>query len=208
MNKVRSIFEQGLNSILSLSKLAADIEDLRRQFNTLRGDNEYLRNRNAELDTALADVRVQRDTAMRERDEAHAELSTLAHDLDLARSGVRDRDAQIKSLQEDLDRTRLDRDQAYDAWHKIGKEKDEAEGKLNAIAEFAQRAFGFVLPAKAEPIPATTPVTETAPSTVQTAPINAESKWVYEGEAGFDWTKQNDNPPDFDSFRNAWRQRA
>ena len=153
MNKVRGIFEQGLNSILALSKIAVDLKDLQAQFSDLKAEMEFVRSRNRELDQALADVRTQRDTAIRERDEAKAELDTVRHQVEMAGANAREAQQTIESLRADLASAKAERDQAYDAWHKAEAAADDAKTKLADIQEFSRRMFPTTPTAVLTPAP-------------------------------------------------------
>src|SRR6267154_759270 len=154
MTSIRQIFERAATAIVQASELAKQVAELQAQFNSLRNDMEYLRQRNQELDTALADVRTQRDTAMRERDE----VKDKAHSFEMALSQANDTNAQqaatIQRLRDELAMVSADRDQAYDAWHKAELSADEAKSKLAKV----QSALGIVDPPK--PVEAPQPVVE------------------------------------------------
>ena len=168
MSHIRQIFDRAANAIVQASELSKQVADLQSQFQALKNDMEYLRKRNAELDVALADVRGQRDQAMRERDEAknnHAAEQNKAGDLQ-AKLDYANR--LNEALQSELTSTKADRDQAYDAWHKAETAKDEAEGKLRDIEDFAQRAFGL---SRLQPIPAPQPVAEPIQAVTHEEPV-------------------------------------
>ena len=152
MNKVRSIFEQGLNSIIGIAQISKDVATLRDELTSLKNDLDYVRGRNRELDQALAEVRSQRDTAMSERDNARAEIDTGRRALTEALAIVENLKHDLETTRNELNHVRTDRDQAYVAWHNAEQAKDDAESKLLDIKEFASRAFGLAEPPKPEPV--------------------------------------------------------
>lgn len=185
MNNVRSIFEQGLNSIIGIAQISKDVEALRNELVSLKSEIEYVRTRNRELDQALADVRSQRDQAMRERDEAKSAVSSAKLELAHREELIGSQDTQLQALRTELESTRKDRDQAYDAWHKAEQAKDEAERKLSDIKSVAMDMFGLKAPQpepththEPTPAPANVPITDHGhPNPVDDQPKAVNEPW-------------------------------
>lgn len=198
MNKVRSIFEQGLNSIIGIAQISKDVEALRTELASLKNDLDYVRHRNRELDQALADVRSQRDQAMRERDEARTQLAETNNSLNAVDAHNSSLQGTINNLQAELEAVRKDRDQAYDAWHKAEQAKEQAEAKLHDIKSVAMDMFGLKAP---EPTPVPTPNVVNVP--IEDSNRHAEA-WVYDTDPGFNWS----HPYEWDHITGKHRQRA
>ena len=186
MSKVRQVFEQGLNAIVGLAQVSKDVEALKQELTSLRNDLDWVRNRNKELDQAITEVRSQRDTAMRERDEARSHVAELEGTLRMANDTNSQHLADIEQLRSELTSTKADRDQAYDAWHKAEQAKEQAESKLKDIQDFAKSAFGLTEP-KPEPVSTPEPV---QPVIVEAAPVSDPATvWVYEDDPRFNWSR-------------------
>lgn len=206
MNKVRAIFEQGLNSIIGLAQISKDVEALRGEITSLKGDLEYLRQKNKDLDEMLVHVRTQRDEAERKLSEANRKVEDTQAELRHSQELVSNQAQEIERLKTELGHTRQDRDAIEtEAIHNL----DRAEKAEHSLAEFKSKAmdiFGLIQP---EPKPVEAPQASgqgqpLSEAQAQTVQANPEKPWVYEDQTGFDWGR----PSEWDMTSGKHRQRA
>lgn len=164
MSGIRQIFERAANAIVQASELARQVTDLQAKFDKLNGDMEYILSRNQELITSLNEVRGQRDTAMRERDEANNQIHSQGNTITQLQETNTYQAGVINDLRAKLEAMTNDRDIALDEWHKADEAKALAEGKLADIEAHMAKAFGLARP---EPThtPVNVPIEDHGPST-------------------------------------------
>lgn len=110
MEQVRSIFGRMADTILGATQLSADVQNLRDAVRSLQNDLDYLRNRNAELDTQVTEVRRQRDDAVnalsllqRETSDVASTIASLRRDNDALNDAIERQRTQIESLKRERD---------------------------------------------------------------------------------------------------------
>jgi len=195
MNKVRTIFQQGLDAIVSLSKLSEEVHSLSVTVKGLKDEIEYVRTRNRELDASLADVRAQRDQALHERDEVKHKLDETITNFNAVDAHNSTLQETIDSLQAELASLRIDHDTICTAWQQAEANKELAEAKLANIQSMAMDMFGLQSPPK--PVPTANLAEPIIPTKVdvQTIPIQdygRDPDWTYSDENAFNWNRDFD----------------
>lgn len=168
MNNIRSIFERAANSIVNVSHLHTQVQELAAQVQALKGDVEYYRDRTNQQDAELVYIRGQRDDALRE-----AKALKEAHEVDQIKLGsAHDR---IVDLVKELatvvtEKNNISR-QRDDAELRVMALEDivtESEQKLADIRDFAKNLFGLgEKPSEekpSDPIPFPTPSVSPQPA--------------------------------------------
>lgn len=158
MMSIRNIFDRAANAIVQASELAKTVAELQSKFDAMARDLDLVKDRNASLETALSEVRAQRDTAIAERDQVRNDLSQTMSERNHAMDVIDSYKTQVEHLQAKLDAMTNERDYAVDEWHKADTGKARAEEKLRQI----QHALG--LP---ETQPTAEPITDRKPDAVQ-----------------------------------------
>lgn len=157
---IKRIFDRAANAIVQASELSKTVAELQTKFDAMARDLDLVKDRNASLETALAEVRSQRDTAMDERDDTRRELNTLKSDYNHSLDVTESYKAQVADLQAKLEAMTKDRDSASAAWHSAEDEAASAKAKLSAI----EKALG--LPEAPPPEPMTDHKPDAQPVTI------------------------------------------
>lgn len=156
MSKARQIVQQGLDAIIGMTQLSAQVKDLEGRMQALSNDLDYLRNRNKTLDELVTSTREARDRAIGELNDTKASLSQVQSALSAADSAIRDKDTEIENLHSRLKVIEADRD----AWE---KQAIEADTELSKATETIHKFRDLLKPF--EPVPEPTPApTQYAPA--------------------------------------------
>lgn len=135
INMVREIFEKMANAVIDMSRASNDIAALRSEIESLKEDVRVVRDRNRELDAEVAEVRRQRDEAVKElervRQDAAGDHQMLV-DTEHALKNVR-RD--LETAQADLVQARRDRDDASYKNLEYVERAEKAEKALATVKE-------------------------------------------------------------------------
>lgn len=158
MAHIKQIFERAANAIVQASELSKQVGELQAQFTSLKNDLEHFRQRNAELDTMLSDVRTQRDKAIEERDSATRNARDLDETCYNQQNTISNLKAEVEDIRNKLNRALTDSDSWMQAAEKSDNDLQAANSKLAKLRE----ALGIVEP-KAEPTPVPQPVAQTLP---------------------------------------------
>lgn len=75
MRAIKQMFQKLLDTVANSTRLAGEVESLRKEVRQMHGDLEYLRSRNKELDEQVTAVRGQRDGALARVAELERQVS-------------------------------------------------------------------------------------------------------------------------------------
>lgn len=131
VNMLRDFFERFANTVVSASEFAKQVSDLRADLETIRAEGEALRQRNALLDTELAEVREARDKARRERDQFESQATQADKLLASANAEVDAQSNTIYDLRQRIETLLKERDEAQFANIELSEAKAKAEAILN-----------------------------------------------------------------------------
>ncbi len=182
MSKARQVFEQALNSIVSLSQLSKDVEVLRQQVNDLTNTVNRYRSQIDTLDDALYRTRQERDEAVR-RANSEQEMRLAAersqHDAEQARDHLQGVTAQLTDT---VNRVSKERDDAQYKVMELEEKLAMANDRLNDIKSMAMDAFGLTIKEEPKPEPTyTPPAVEVAPLQQGYPPVVTEPSFPVEG---------------------------
>lgn len=199
---IKRIFDRAANAIVQASELSKTVAELQTKFDAMARDLDLVKDRNASLETALADVRAQRDTAMAERDQAQTLVRELQRDLASAVSETTHYQGQLNHSLDNLDAMTRDRDSAQAAWHAAEDEAASAKAKLSAI----QKALGLPEAPTPEPMTDRKPDAQPVPITDHGMPeASAIPQSQYDAPAQSDVSHPGDWPSPTPSPTEPWK---
>ncbi len=202
MSYIRDFVQKIAEALVSATELPKQIELMKNDLDSLHQDLEKTKQRNIELDALVGDIRRQRDEAEQALSQVKAQLSDATRSLEQTTNETNGLKAQVEHFRSELEQAKRDRDD-YGLKHMEAEDRAKAaEAKLAKLAD----ALGLPKqepkpeppkapePAPTPPSPETTsfqswanPVPQ-APPQVQPEPTTP--KRVYEGEPGFDMSKE------------------
>lgn len=130
MNKVRQIFDRGINAIVDASRLASQVQELSNQLDGLRADLDKVRQQNAWLDEQLLRVR-------QERDKANADATQ-------ARMDFEDASRANGSLKASLEQAASALDSLYQQIADLTRERDDAQLRVMELEDQVSKLKGKI----------------------------------------------------------------
>lgn len=174
MNKLQSIFQRALDAIVSMSKLAGEVETLRQQVGQLTDDAERLRRANAGLDESLYQARNQRLDLERKLAEAEQAKATAQRECSDWQSKANSAEAKVNELRNE---NTLRNNELEESQYRVIELEDKlkaAEAKVGAI----HAALGITPAPEVPPAPPPSvgPVVQPTPEASPT-PVPEVAEW-------------------------------
>ena len=104
MRAIKQMFQKLLDTVANATRLAGEVESLRKEVRQMHGDLEYLRSRNKELDEQVAAVRGQRDGALARAAELERQVSVQNDEVFSLRQQGENLVAENQLLNEEVER--------------------------------------------------------------------------------------------------------
>ncbi len=133
MSKVQAILKRGMDAIIGMSQLAADVDMLRQTVAGLQAESERLRNQNNALDEALNHSREMRDNQARELAETKDKLAQSQREWQYAYNENTALHSELDDLDQQLVSAKHDANQWADEADKLQKALDTANASLASI---------------------------------------------------------------------------
>ena len=151
MQKVTEVFARMRDAVISASRLAVEVNELRNSVGALRNELETLRRREQWADEQITGLRVARDEALATCNRQAAEIVNIRNDRDSLQVHCDNQRETLARLNEQVAELRKERDDAQFLAEVLKGDKEELQGKLDTIV-------GLVCPKGAEPAIGTVPM--------------------------------------------------